>query len=161
MPTSQLFALCKRLLKEYDKVAKKGNLQRVQAAATSWGGKGVRIRSICLGTIVTRMEKRELENEYGHYVCVMFQTADLDVLGCWMTLLVLMAVFLDGNQASFVNGSDFLVDGGAVSAALWNAEKDQETESSRLGELTRNHSKLIEYFDATQFPSVPFSVILK
>jgi NAD(P)-dependent dehydrogenase (short-subunit alcohol dehydrogenase family) len=99
-------------------IAKKGNLLRVQAAATLWGSKGARINSISPGTIVTRMGSKELDGKYGDYVRAMVDNSGSRRLGTPNDIAG-MAAFLAGDQASFITGSDFLVDGGAVSAALW------------------------------------------
>jgi NAD(P)-dependent dehydrogenase (short-subunit alcohol dehydrogenase family) len=70
------------------------------------------------------MGNKELEGEYGNYVRAMVENSESGRLGTPDDIAG-MAAFLAEDQASFVTGSDFLVDGGSLSAALWNAEKYQ------------------------------------
>jgi NAD(P)-dependent dehydrogenase (short-subunit alcohol dehydrogenase family) len=96
-------------------VAKRGNVLRVQAASASWGRRGARINSISPGVIATPMGRAELGAASGP---MMRQLIGASATGRTGTPeeIAAAAAFLLGPQASFVTGTDLLVDGGAVAA---------------------------------------------
>ncbi len=80
--------------------------------ALTWGPRGARINSISPGMILTPMGRKELETEGG---AMMQNAAPLGRPGIAADI-ALAARFLAGDEASFVTGTDLLVDGGSVAA---------------------------------------------
>ncbi|MBV9090926.1 MAG: SDR family oxidoreductase [Mycobacteriaceae bacterium] len=95
--------------------AKRANLVRVAAAATSWGDRGARINSISPGVISTAMGRRELADESGQFMRAMIKASGTGRIGTPDDIAA-AAEFLLGPSASFVTGSDLLVDGGVMAA---------------------------------------------
>ncbi len=98
-------------------VAKRANRVQVQHASTSWGARGARINSISPGVISTAMGRQELESESGAFMRGMVEKSGTGRLGTPSDIAD-GATFLLGQQASFVTGTDLLIDGGAVAAVL-------------------------------------------
>lgn len=96
-------------------LAKRANALRVQAAAISWGERGARVNSISPGVISTPMGQQELAGESGEQMRAMVAMSATKRLGTPDDIAA-AAAFLLGPQASFVTGTDLLVDGGAVAA---------------------------------------------
>jgi len=95
--------------------AKRANQIRVAAAAGAWGERGARINSISPGVISTAMGRLELDSESGALMRVMVDNSGLRRLGTPEDIAA-AAEFLLGPSASFVTGTDLLVDGGVVVA---------------------------------------------
>jgi NAD(P)-dependent dehydrogenase (short-subunit alcohol dehydrogenase family) len=95
--------------------AKRGNQIRVAAAAGAWGERGARINSISPGVISTAMGRLELDSESGALMRTMVDNSGLRRLGTPEDIAA-AAEFLLGPSASFVTGTDLLVDGGVVAA---------------------------------------------
>ena len=95
--------------------AKRANQIRVAAAAGSWGQRGARINSISPGVISTAMGRLELESESGTLMRAMVDNSGLRRMGTPEDIAA-AAEFLLGPSASFVTGTDLLVDGGVVAA---------------------------------------------
>jgi len=93
--------------------AKRGVRRLVQRDATPFGWSGARICSVSPGTIDTPMGRQELERQPGMQVL-----ADLAPLGrSGHAEEVAAAIsFLLSDEASFVTGTDLLVDGGVCAA---------------------------------------------
>jgi NAD(P)-dependent dehydrogenase (short-subunit alcohol dehydrogenase family) len=95
--------------------AKRANQIRVAAAAGAWGERGARINSISPGVISTAMGRLELASESGGLMRAMVDNSGLRRLGTPEDIAA-AAEFLLGPSASFVTGTDLLVDGGVVGA---------------------------------------------
>jgi len=83
-----------------------------QTRALVWGPLGARITSISPGMILTPMGRKEAETPGG---AKMQDAAPLGRPGVAADI-ALAAQFLASDQASFITGSDLLVDGGSVAA---------------------------------------------
>lgn len=95
--------------------AKRANQIRVAAAAGSWGQRGARINSISPGVISTAMGRLELDSESGPLMRAMVDNSGLRRLGTPDDIAA-ATEFLLGPAASFITGTDLLVDGGVVAA---------------------------------------------
>ncbi|HME47597.1 SDR family oxidoreductase [Mycobacterium sp.] len=95
--------------------AKRANLIRVAAAATSWGQRGARINSISPGVISTAMGRGELAGGSGQFMLQMVEASGTGRIGTPDDIAA-AAEFLLGPSASFVTGIDLLVDGGVIAA---------------------------------------------
>jgi NAD(P)-dependent dehydrogenase (short-subunit alcohol dehydrogenase family) len=96
-------------------LAKRGNALRVQAAAAAWGARGARINSISPGVISTAMGRQELAGDSGEAMRGMVAMSASGRIGTPDDIAA-AAAFLLGPDASFVTGTDLLVDGGVVAA---------------------------------------------
>lgn len=101
-------------------IAKRANQLRVRSASLSWGARGARINSISPGVIATPMGEQELAGESGAVMRAMVEASGIGRLGSPDDILR-AARFLLSNEASFITGTDLLVDGGVVAAALSGA----------------------------------------
>jgi NAD(P)-dependent dehydrogenase (short-subunit alcohol dehydrogenase family) len=100
--------------------AKRANQLRVQAASTPWGARGARINSISPGVIATSMGREELDGEHGAGMRMMIDASNAKRAGTPADI-VAAAEFLLSPAASFISGTDLLVDGGAVAAVMTGA----------------------------------------
>ncbi|ADP82272.1 SDR family oxidoreductase [Pseudofrankia inefficax] len=100
--------------------AKRANQVRVQAASTTWAGRGARINSISPGVIATPMGTAELASENGALMQMMIDASNAKRLGTPDDIAT-AAAFLLSPAASFISGIDLLVDGGSVAAILTGA----------------------------------------
>ncbi|MCU1452902.1 MAG: oxidoreductase, family [Acidimicrobiales bacterium] len=95
--------------------SKAGVLRLVRRLAGTWGTKGARLLSLSPGIIDTGMGRLEASNEPMMEAMVrgsaIGRQADPDEVAA-------VAVFLTSEQASFMTGTDVLVDGGAVAAMV-------------------------------------------
>ncbi|WP_129360020.1 MULTISPECIES: SDR family oxidoreductase [Micrococcaceae] len=96
-------------------LAKRANQLRVQAASRSWGAQGARINSISPGIISTAMGQLELSGENGQAMLAMIGVSGTGRIGTPSDIAD-AAAFLLSRNASFVTGTDLLVDGGVVGA---------------------------------------------
>lgn len=96
-------------------VAKRANQVRVQAAATAWGAKGARVVSVSPGIISTPMGQQELAGANGDGMRTMIEMSGTKRLGTPDDIAAAVE-FLVSPAASFITGTDLLVDGGAVAA---------------------------------------------
>lgn len=98
-------------------IAKRANVLRVASEAVKWGAKGARINSISPGIIMTPLALDELSGPRGDgYRAMISKTvehrpATPDEIGD-------LGAFMMGPSGHFINGSDFLIDGG-VTANYW------------------------------------------
>ncbi|MQY24202.1 SDR family oxidoreductase [Nocardia macrotermitis] len=99
-------------------IAKRANQVRVQVASLAWGRRGARINSISPGVISTAMSRRELAGESGPGMRAMVEASGTGRLGTAGDIAA-AAAYLLGPDASFVTGTDVLVDGGAVAASRY------------------------------------------
>jgi meso-butanediol dehydrogenase / (S,S)-butanediol dehydrogenase / diacetyl reductase len=95
--------------------AKRANQIRVAAAAAAWGQRGARINSISPGVISTAMGRLELESESGALMRAMVDNSGTRRYGTPEDIAA-ATEFLLGPSASFITGTDLLVDGGVVAA---------------------------------------------
>jgi NAD(P)-dependent dehydrogenase (short-subunit alcohol dehydrogenase family) len=96
-------------------IAKRANHARVQAASTSWGRRGGRVVSISPGIISTPMGHAELAGPFGDVMRQMVEMSGTQRLGTPDDIAAAVE-FLAGPAASFITGTDLLVDGGVVAA---------------------------------------------
>jgi NAD(P)-dependent dehydrogenase (short-subunit alcohol dehydrogenase family) len=113
--------------------AKRANAMRVRAASVGWGKKGARINSISPGVIATPMGLAELESPTGGAMRVMIDGSAARRLGTPEDIAT-AAEFLLGPHASFISGTDLLVDGGVI-GALTTGQLD-------LGGITSEQSEI-------------------
>lgn len=96
-------------------VAKRANQVRVQTASLRWGARGARINSISPGVISTPMGQQELAGESGAQMRAMIEGSGTKRVGTPADIAN-AAAFLLSSDASFITGTDLLVDGGVVAA---------------------------------------------
>ena len=95
--------------------AKRANQLRVQAESVAWGDRGARINSISPGIISTPMGQTELDSPAGAAMRAMTAGSALKRLGTPDDIAATVD-FLLGPTATFITGTDILVDGGVISA---------------------------------------------
>jgi NAD(P)-dependent dehydrogenase (short-subunit alcohol dehydrogenase family) len=96
-------------------IAKRANALRVQAAAGAWGSRGARINTISPGVISTSMGQQELDGASGEQMRGMIAMSGMGRIGTPDDIAD-AAGFLLGPGASFITGTDLLVDGGVIAA---------------------------------------------
>jgi NAD(P)-dependent dehydrogenase (short-subunit alcohol dehydrogenase family) len=96
-------------------VAKRANHLRVQAAAMTWGAKGARVNSISPGIIMTPLAQHELHSEIGDGYRAMIEASPSKRMAPPEEIAA-AAAYLLGPDASFITGSDLLIDGGVIAA---------------------------------------------
>jgi NAD(P)-dependent dehydrogenase (short-subunit alcohol dehydrogenase family) len=96
-------------------IAKQANHIRIRAASAQWGRRGARINSISPGIISTPMGQQELASPIGDGMRAMIAASATGRLGT-PDDIASAAAFLLGHDASFVTGTDLLVDGGVIAA---------------------------------------------
>jgi NAD(P)-dependent dehydrogenase (short-subunit alcohol dehydrogenase family) len=94
-------------------VSKRGVIRLVERQAKAWGAKGARLVSVSPGVIDTPMGRLEDANEPS--MAGMVSASALQREGNPDELAAVVA-FLVSDAASFITGTDILVDGGAVAA---------------------------------------------
>lgn len=94
--------------------SKAANIRMVQARAVAWARRGNRILSVSPGTIRTPMGLTEAEKNPAAQAVV-----DATPVGRWGSVLDIanLVEFLVSDRATFITGTDILIDGG-VTAAL-------------------------------------------
>jgi len=92
-------------------MSKRGNQLQVQAAALPWGERGARILSISPGIIGTAQAKQEMV-KYDS-MRNMIENGPVKRIGTPQDIAALVE-FLCSSAASFMTGTDILIDGGAV-----------------------------------------------
>ncbi|WP_264062663.1 SDR family oxidoreductase [Mycobacterium angelicum] len=97
-------------------IAKQANHVRVRAASIQWGRRGARINSISPGIISTPMGQQELASPVGDGMRAMIAMSGTGRIGTAADIAA-AAAFLLGPEATFITGTDLLVDGGVVAAA--------------------------------------------
>ncbi|MFC4113112.1 SDR family oxidoreductase [Nonomuraea zeae] len=95
--------------------AKQANLLRVQAASRTWGARGARVNSISPGVIATPMGQAELSSDHGATMQAMIGASNAGRVGTPADIAT-AADFLLSPAASFISGTDLLVDGGVTAA---------------------------------------------
>lgn len=94
-------------------ISKRANQLRVQRASLAWGQHGARVNSISPGVISTPMGQQELAGESGSGMRSMVKNSATGRVGTPADIAN-AAAFLLGSDASFISGTDLLVDGGTV-----------------------------------------------
>jgi NAD(P)-dependent dehydrogenase (short-subunit alcohol dehydrogenase family) len=96
-------------------LAKRANHLRVQAAAVLWGDRGARVNSISPGIILTPLAQDEMSGPGSAGYRRMIETSAAGRVGT-TDEVASAAAFLLGPEASFITGSDLLMDGGVIAA---------------------------------------------
>lgn len=97
-------------------IAKRGNQLRVRGAASHWGQRGARINSISPGVISTAMGRAEIADPgTGEIVAAMIAGSPAQRVGTSVDVAA-VTDFLLGHGASYITGTDVLIDGGVVAA---------------------------------------------
>ncbi len=100
-------------------IAKRANQVRVEAASPAWGRRGGRVVSISPGIIATPMGNAELDGPFGEVMRSMIEMSGTRRVGTADDIAAAVE-FLVSPAASFITGTDLLVDGGVI-AAVRNA----------------------------------------
>jgi NAD(P)-dependent dehydrogenase (short-subunit alcohol dehydrogenase family) len=96
-------------------LSKQANRIQVQDAAATWGARGARINSVSPGVISTAMGRLELDSPSGAFMRAMVDSSGTGRIGTPSDIADAVT-FLVGGQATFITGTDLLVDGGSVAA---------------------------------------------
>jgi NAD(P)-dependent dehydrogenase (short-subunit alcohol dehydrogenase family) len=98
-------------------LAKRANQLRVRSAALAWGRRQARVNSISPGIISTPMGNAELAGPNGEFMGGMVAASPAGRVGTAHDIASAVE-FLAGPGASFISGTDLLVDGGVVASLL-------------------------------------------
>jgi NAD(P)-dependent dehydrogenase (short-subunit alcohol dehydrogenase family) len=98
-------------------IAKRANQLRVRTASVAWGRRSARVNSISPGVIATPMGAAELDGPHGDIMRAMIRGSGTGRIGTPDDIAAAVA-FLLGHDASFITGTDLLVDGGVVASLL-------------------------------------------
>jgi NAD(P)-dependent dehydrogenase (short-subunit alcohol dehydrogenase family) len=102
--------------------AKRANQLRVRSGAVTWGRRGARVNSISPGIISTPMGNAELAGPNGEFMRGMIAGSPAGRVGTAHDIASAVE-FLVGPAASFITGTDLLVDGGVVASLLAHPEE--------------------------------------
>jgi NAD(P)-dependent dehydrogenase (short-subunit alcohol dehydrogenase family) len=94
-------------------VAKRGAQLRVRAAARAYGSRGGRINSVSPGIVHTPMGMAELSSSYGDMMRALLDDAPAGRIAAAADIAAAVA-FLSSPDASYITGTDLLVDGGVI-----------------------------------------------
>jgi NAD(P)-dependent dehydrogenase (short-subunit alcohol dehydrogenase family) len=103
-------------------IAKRANQVRVEAASVEWGARGGRTVSISPGIISTPMGQAELAGPSGEMMRNMIAASGAKRIGTPDDIAAAVA-FLVSHEASFITGTDLLVDGGTVAGLRYAASQ--------------------------------------
>jgi NAD(P)-dependent dehydrogenase (short-subunit alcohol dehydrogenase family) len=122
-PTSQLLGISLFGLGTPDTsfayhVAKQGVHLRVAVASWAWGKKGARVNSVSPGIIWTPMGRQEFGGERGDSMRSTVASLAVPRVGTPEDIAVAIE-FLCSPAASYITGTDLLIDGGATAARHW------------------------------------------
>ncbi|KAM0558085.1 hypothetical protein ACHAPJ_005252 [Fusarium lateritium] len=96
-------------------LSKRGNILRVQGAASAWGQRGARVNSVSPGVISTEAGRQEIAGPAGKFI----EPSPAGRVGNSQDIVNAVA-FLVNPESSFITGTDILVDGGVVSMLRWD-----------------------------------------
>ena len=96
-------------------MSKRANHLRVQAEGVRWGDRGARVNSVSPGIILTPLAQEEMASEGGQVYRSMIDASAAGRVGTTDEIAA-AAAFLLGPEATFVTGSDLLIDGGVIAA---------------------------------------------
>lgn len=105
-------------------LAKRCNVKRVMYEACRWGERNARINSISPGIIVTPLAIDEFNGPRGDFYRNMFAKCPSGRPGTADEVANLAQLLLNEN-ASFITGSDFLIDGGATASYFYGKLKPE------------------------------------
>jgi NAD(P)-dependent dehydrogenase (short-subunit alcohol dehydrogenase family) len=103
-------------------LAKRANQLRVRSGAVTWGRRRARVNSISPGIISTPMGNAELAGPNGEFMRGMIAGSPAGRIGTAHDIASAVE-FLVGPAASFITGTDLLVDGGVVASLLAHPEE--------------------------------------
>jgi NAD(P)-dependent dehydrogenase (short-subunit alcohol dehydrogenase family) len=103
-------------------LAKRANQLRVRSGAVTWGRRRARVNSISPGIISTPMGNAELAGPNGEFMRGMIAGSPAGRVGTAHDIASAVE-FLVGPAASFITGTDLLVDGGVVASLLAHPEE--------------------------------------
>lgn len=109
-------------------LAKRANEKRTMYEAIQWGERGARINDIAPGIIVTPLAIDEFNGARGDFYKNMFSKSPAGRPGT-ADEVANVAELLLGEQASFITGSTFLIDGGSTASYFYgplNEERNAE-----------------------------------
>jgi len=98
-------------------LAKRSNQLRVQAQAAEWGARGARLLSISPGIISTAMIRHE--RQHGAPIDQTIASQPIARLGNAEDIAAAVS-WLAGPEASYITGTDLLVDGGMQASLRWS-----------------------------------------
>jgi NAD(P)-dependent dehydrogenase (short-subunit alcohol dehydrogenase family) len=122
-PTDDLLSLSVAAEKNFDNsgvaygFCKRANVLRIQGMSSVWGERGARINSVSPGIISTPMGQAELSGEHGARMRGMIAASATKRLGTPEDIAAAVD-FLLSPAASFISGTDLLVDGGVTAAVM-------------------------------------------
>lgn len=96
-------------------MSRHANHLRVQAASVEWGDRGARVNSISPGIILTPLAQEEMASEGGAIVRRMIEASASARVGT-ADEVASAAAYLLGADATFITGTDLLIDGGVMAA---------------------------------------------
>jgi NAD(P)-dependent dehydrogenase (short-subunit alcohol dehydrogenase family) len=105
-------------------IAKRANQARVEAASVVWGRRGGRVVSLSPGVIGTPMGYAELAGPFGDVMRTMVEQSGTGRIGTPDEIATAVE-FLVSSGASFITGTDLLVDGGVVAAMRYARSSNQ------------------------------------
>jgi len=106
-------------------IAKRANQLRVQWASLQWGRKGGRVVSVSPGIISTPMGQEELSGPSGQMMRAMIAASGTGRVGTPDDIAAAVE-FLVSPAASFITGTDLLVDGGAIAGVRFALTREEE-----------------------------------
>ena len=111
-------------------LAKRANQLRVRSASRFWGKRGGRVNSVSPGVISTPMGQLELEGPSGVFMRAMIDGSGTGRIGTPSDISNAVS-FLLSPEASFITGTDLLVDGGVVGSITTNPVRDVDSKTGR------------------------------
>jgi NAD(P)-dependent dehydrogenase (short-subunit alcohol dehydrogenase family) len=100
-------------------VAKRANQLRVRSASRTWGERGGRVNTVSPGVISTPMGQQELDGPSGALMRAMIEGSGTGRIGTPSDIANAVS-FLLSPEASFITGTDLLVDGGVIGSLTTN-----------------------------------------